>query len=220
MGGPCEYASYEGRCSLANVRGEKNANDDELTWLTVTYRGTTDPSIEFSETFSLPSREVPYAQRYYRRFDDVACKGQRIKHGTCNPQSGGFSTPRFRFPGSPHERPGGCEQPLACEDQCKDQKRASCERGGYGAFFGVETVPDRPRAMLMYRSSLKLAVKECKDGDKSACIAGATLLELELVGDLPAEDRRAALGELYAKACSLGDSWGCSSAQGQQASPP
>lgn len=213
MGGTCEYASYDGSCSFGSVRAEASGTDPEVSLLIVTYHADKQPGLDFTDDFTLPTREIPYAERYYRRFNDAHCKGQRLKTGTCKPQTGGFSIPRFYFPGSPHGHPGGCEQPLACDEACKDQKLADCARGGYGAFFGVETVPDRSRAMYNYRSALKLAVKECDEGNRGACLTAATFLEVQLVGDLPPEDRSHALAALYKKACSLGESWACAFAQ-------
>ncbi|MBS2019029.1 MAG: hypothetical protein JST00_39545 [Deltaproteobacteria bacterium] len=219
VGGPCEYTSYDGRCSFANVRSEPSSQDSELSTILVTYRAQKDLGLEFTDYFTLPTREVAYAERYYRRFGDVECKGQRIKTGTCAPQTGGVAIPRFRFPGSPHEHPGGCEQPLACDEGCKNQNLADCARGGYGAFFGVETVPDRTRAMYNYRSALKLAIKECGEGNRGACTTAATFLETDLVGDLPPGDKAEALATLYRRACDLGERWACSVAQGVAAPP-
>lgn len=219
MGGPCEYSSYDGRCSFGNVRSEPSGQDPDVSQVTVTYRAQKEPGIEFTDYFSLPTREVAYAERYYRRFGDVVCKGQRIKTGTCAPQTGGVLIPRFRFPGSPHEHPGGCEQPLACDEGCKGQNLADCARGGYGAFFGVETVPDRTRAMYHYRSALKLAIKECNEGNRGACLTATTFLETDLVGDLPPGDKSEALASLYQRACSLGEKWACSVAQASAPAP-
>lgn len=213
-GGPCEYQSYDGRCSFGNIRSESNPTDPDLSTVIVTYHADKQPGLDFTDDFTIPTREIPYAERYYRRFGNVECKGQRIKTGTCRPQIGGVPIPRFRFPGSPHEHPGGCEQPLACDEGCKNQVLADCARGAYGAFFGVETVPDRTRAMYNYRSALKLALKECDEGNRGACTTAATFLEAQLVGDLPPEDRNEALARLYKRACSLGERWACSVAQG------